>query len=230
LEAARTIKTRFAVAAPTLEKSEPAPGAFGAPQETTIPEDLPKDAQNSAAEISIVTRQMANGDELAYRRFYDGYFPRLLGYLLVLTRGREDVARDALQCTLIRVVRHVKPFQSEAAFWSWLTVLARSSVVDEQRKRTRYRGLLDRLFQRVPVINLPTETDLDEDLIAALELNLAQLPSGDRELIERKYYARQSVKEMAAALQLSEKAIELRLVRARRKLKDLVMAGLNHEK
>jgi RNA polymerase sigma-70 factor, ECF subfamily len=172
---------------------------------------------------------MVRGDETAYREFYDSYFHRLLGYLLVVTGGREDAAKEALQATLVRVVRHIKSFHSEEAFWSWLTVLARSCVIDEHRKQTRYLSFLGRLFSSEQVAAQPTAEDSDEQLIAALEANLASLSADERDLIERKYYARQSVKEIALALGATDKAIELRLARARRKLKDLVLAELRHE-
>src|SRR5262249_756562 len=90
-----------------------------------------------AAEIESLTERMIEGEEEAYREFYGLYFDRLLRYLIVLTRN-EDKAREALQLTLVRVARHAKRFTSEVAFWSWLTVLARSSVVDEGRKAGRY--------------------------------------------------------------------------------------------
>jgi DNA-directed RNA polymerase specialized sigma24 family protein len=66
----------------------------------------------------------------------------------VATGGREEAAREALQSTFLRVARYIKRFDSEAAFWSWLTVLAKSALVDEQRKQQRYLGLLNRFFQR----------------------------------------------------------------------------------
>ena len=71
---------------------------------------------------------MARGNEAAFRAFYDGYFDRLLRYLLVVTNGNEEAAREALQLALVRVVRHVKPFGAEEKFWSWLTVLALSLI------------------------------------------------------------------------------------------------------
>ena len=80
--------------------------------------------------------------------FHELYFQRLLRYLLVVTGGREEAAREALQIALLRVVRHIRRFDREAVFWSWLTVLARSAVVDEERKRHRYLAFLDRFFRR----------------------------------------------------------------------------------
>jgi DNA-directed RNA polymerase specialized sigma24 family protein len=94
--------------------------------------------------VAVLTRRMVQGDETAYRTFYDAYFDRLSRYLLVVTAGDEDAAREALQSGLVRVVRHIKIFTSEAVFWSWLTVLARSALSDQRRKRRRYLAFLDR--------------------------------------------------------------------------------------
>jgi DNA-directed RNA polymerase specialized sigma24 family protein len=45
-------------------------------------------------------------------------------------------------------------------------------------------------------------------------------------MVQQKYFTRQSVREIAAKLQTSEKAIESRLVRIRRKLKQAVLDEL----
>ena len=87
---------------------------------------------------------MKEGDEEAYRDFYDAYYNRLWRYLLVVTAGDEEATAEALQATLVRVVRHIKVFQDEASFWGWLTVLARSALSDQRRGRRRYLAFLDR--------------------------------------------------------------------------------------
>ena len=53
---------------------------------------------------------------MAYRTFHNAYFDRLLRYLLVGGGGDEEAAREALQLTLVRVVRHVKVFDAEEKF------------------------------------------------------------------------------------------------------------------
>lgn len=170
---------------------------------------------------------MARGDEAAYRQFYTLYFPRLLRYLLVLTEGNEAAAKEALQLTLLRVVRHIRTFDAESTFWSWLTVLARSSRVDEVRKRRRYLRFLDRFVQRERPA--PSDPPADARLLALLEHNLTALPTEDRDLVERKYFGDQSVRDIADATGSTEKAVESRLVRIRRKLKDLILRQLKHE-
>jgi RNA polymerase sigma-70 factor (ECF subfamily) len=97
-----------------------------------------------------MTTRMARGEEAAFREFYRLYFNRLLRYLIVVTHGQEEAAREALQLTFVRVARHVRRFDSETAFWNWLAVVARNCAVDELRKRQRHQNLLTRFFQQRP--------------------------------------------------------------------------------
>lgn len=182
----------------------------------------------SGPDISLLTRGMARGEEEAYRLFHDAYYTRLLAYLLVLTRD-EQLARDALQATLLRVVRHAKRFESEEVFWSWLTVLARSSVSDERRRSNRYLSFLERFFHHRTVEEQvhsdPNTPPLEERLKGALDA----LEPEDRQLLERKYLAGEPVRQIAQAAQLSEKAVESRLVRVRQKLREMMLAQLKNE-
>ncbi len=94
---------------------------------------------------------MSRGNEAAFHEFYNLYFNRLLRYLIVITNGQEEIAREAVQLTFMRVARHVRKFDSETAFWNWLAVLARRCAVDELR-RNRRQHLLARFQQRQPAL------------------------------------------------------------------------------
>jgi RNA polymerase sigma-70 factor (ECF subfamily) len=188
------------------------------------------DAEREMLDIAVLTRAMAAGDETAYRIFYDAYFDRLLRYLLVVTGGNEDAAGEVLQLALVRVVRHVKAFETEEKFWSWLTVLARSALADESRKRRRYFAFLERFTRQQETRPAAMDNgEADECLRALLEGKLTALPVDERQLVEQKYILRRSVREIADGQQTTEKAVESRLSRVRQKLKDAVLAELKNE-
>jgi RNA polymerase sigma-70 factor (ECF subfamily) len=191
--------------------------------------DIADDDSGVSLDIPALTNRMARGDEAAYHTFCSRYFNRLLRYLLVVTGGRQDAAQEALQLTLLRVVRHIKPFASEDALWSWLAVLARSSVVDEQRKRHRYLALLERFFEHRSVEPVEVACEADAHLRALVLQNLAGLPDDERRLIERKYFERASVETIASETSATEKSIESRLVRVRRKLREAILSQLKNE-
>jgi len=178
-------------------------------------------------DVRALTRQMVKGDETAYRMFYDAYYERLRRYLLVVTAGDELAAHDALQSALVRVVRHIKELGSEAALWGWLTVLARSAFIDQTRKRKRYWSFLERFRSHTQVHETSADSSRTEtNLLGLLDAGLAGLSPEDRELLESKYIAVRSVRELASNLQTSEKAVESRLVRIRRRLKAALMERL----
>ena len=179
--------------------------------------------------ISDLTRQMTKADESAYRQFFALYQHRLFRYLLVLTRGQEELATELLQQTMIKVARHIRVFAEEAALWRWLTLLARTSAIDESRKSRRFFSFIDRFrfFTRGRSPEPPPAIPNTFDSVFAEQLE--RLAPEERSLLEKKYLEGLSVTEIAAAFNTTEKAIESRLSRTRAKLKTNVLDALSHE-
>lgn len=184
----------------------------------------------SPEQIQSLTRALARGDEAAFREFFEFYFDRLLRYLLVVTGGDEHAAREALQLAFVRVARHVKPFDREEKFWSWLTVVARTALADESKKQRRWFAFLEKFTRHTETESVAMNNGAaDEKLRALLEQNLSALPADERELVSQKYFSRHTVREIADARQMTEKAVESKLSRVRRKLRDALFDGLKNE-
>jgi RNA polymerase sigma factor (sigma-70 family) len=197
------------------------------PHAPSKPPDCAAPLPPAAPEISALTRRLVAGDEAAYRMFYALYFDRLTRYLIVVNSGDEQAARDGLQGLLVRLVRHIRVFDDEAVFWSWLTVLARSANADERRTRRRYFAFLDRFTRHTEIVAAIEGTPPRDDRLGeSLARHLALLPADERELIEWKYTERRTVREIAAQLDATEKTVESRLTRIRRKLKEAVLVEL----
>ncbi|MGO8699716.1 MAG: RNA polymerase sigma factor [Limisphaerales bacterium] len=170
--------------------------------------------------VAVLTRQMAAGDEEAFRQFHELYFDRLYQFLLGVARGQEQEARDAVQETLVRVARAVRPFESEEVFWCWLKAVARNAARDAGRKQHRYFAFLQRFaFQ-------PSPAPAGSDLGVVLEECLVELDPEDRRLIEGKYLEGETVRELSADAGLTEKAVESRLLRLRRLLRERLLQKL----
>ena len=171
---------------------------------------------------------MAKSDEEAWRVFHRDYFRRLHRYLIVLQRGDDDAAAELVQLTLLRVVRHVRAFQCEQVFWSWLTCLARYAAADEGRKRKRRRLLAER-FQHWQEQRRAGNRDAEQWRCEQLTQCLESLSDIDRQLIEGKYFERCSYGQLANTLGMSAKAVESRLSRLRKKLRvALEVTGGDH--
>jgi RNA polymerase sigma-70 factor (ECF subfamily) len=184
-------------------------------------------SDNPPGQVAQLTRRLAAGEDEAFREFHAHYFDRLYQFLLVLARGQEHEAQEALQETLLRVVRYARVFESEDAFWCWLKVVARSAARDAGRKRRRYLTLLENFTWLRRNGAEPARATEENRLAEILAEGLEELPVDDRRLIEGKYLEGAAVKELSELTGLTDKAVESRLLRARRQLREILLKKLH---
>jgi RNA polymerase sigma-70 factor (ECF subfamily) len=178
--------------------------------------------------VHALTTGMVRGDEPSYRAFYDQYFPRLFGYLLVLTNGNTEHAEEFLQQTLIKVAAKVKVFEEEQQFWGWLAKIAKNVAFDNHRQRKRYLSFLERFstWRSESAVASKHEGEFDFAMAEAI----ATLDSESMDLLKLRYEEGLPVKEIAALLSSTEKAVESRLARLRAELKRRTLETLKHGK
>lgn len=175
-------------------------------------------------DMAAFTRRLVAADDAAWTEAHRRYAPRLFRYLIVAARGDEQVAHEALQGAFVRAVRHARVFETEEAWWGWLTLLARHTLADSRRSTGRWRAFLARFAHDTATTHsLPGDPDL---LPQMLDSALAGLDESDRSVIEQKYFAEATVREIADARGTTEKAIESRLTRARRRLRERILEAL----
>jgi len=169
-----------------------------------------------------VTAGMADGNEFAYRRFYDSCFDKLYRYLLLRTRGDEDLARELTQLVLLKVVRYIQPCAGEKAFWAWLYQLCRSVQVDWLRRngKTVAQDALAFWQEQVAAENA------DEELFEHLEASMENLEPEERELLRLAYFEAVPQRAIAERIQSTAKAVESKMARIRKKLRQTILERL----
>jgi RNA polymerase sigma-70 factor, ECF subfamily len=177
------------------------------------------------SQIALLTRRLAAGDEEAFRQFHEQYFDRLYRFLLLVNRGDEQQTQEALQETLLRLLRYARPFDNEEIFWSWLKAVARSAARDLGRKNRRYFALL-RVFALGAQAKSGVEDNSESRLGAILEETLGELDAADCQLVKNKYLDGHTVKDLSAFSGDTEKAVESRLLRLRRRLRERILEKL----
>ena len=83
---------------------------------------------------------MAAGDAAAIEAFYRSYFDRLLSMAASSLRmKRYDEARclDVVHDAMLRIVRCVKPMESEAHLLNWCRLVVQSCSLDRLRREQR---------------------------------------------------------------------------------------------
>ena len=182
-----------------------------------------------AERIRGMTVRMATGDETAFKEFYEGYCDRLFRYLLLLTRGNEDLARDLLQITMAKVVRNQREFRDEAQLWNWLAAIARNSFIDSLRRTQRAPQLVPLLADDAPETPMVPADESDAPLFDALDRCLIELEADEQALIEAVYFKGGSHHSVAEEQNTTPKAVESKLARLRQKLRTAILKRLRYE-
>ncbi len=167
-----------------------------------------------------LTRGMARGEDEAWQRFHEAYHGMLLRYLLVVARGDSHLAQEALQETYLKIARRVRITDNQDHWHNWILTVARNALFDLARRRKHYAGLLKKQSKEYAMASpvLPSAERAGSLADEALEAGLEALPNEAAELLRLKYFNGFSVAELALRFACTEKAIESRLTRARRRL------------
>jgi RNA polymerase sigma factor (sigma-70 family) len=109
---------------------------------------------------------------------------------------------------------------------AWLRQVAAHKVQDYWRRVERRRKLRSRLTElsdaEAPLEPSPFEWVISLESTRDLRAALGRLPAEERTLLEDKYLREQSYEQLAASRQVSVKAIEYRLLRARQAIRQLL--------
>lgn len=153
---------------------------------------------------------------------------RLFGYVYSLL-GDRNRAADVVQETNLVLWRKIDEFQPDKPFLPWAFAIARFQVLAHLRDHKRDRLLLDAEL----VEKLSEETERQAGQIDAtrhaLRHCLQLLTTGNRELIERRYFRSMPVADIAVAVDRSVASIKVTLLRTRRQLAECVQKRLAAE-
>lgn len=132
-------------------------------------------------------------------------------------RDREEVFSDIL----IRVWDRIGQFDPRYGSWTnWLSTIARNAAIDRARRNPPHGA---ELTETIPAPRSDPEQELlRKERQQALHTALNTLAYADRALFYRKYYYRQSTAQIAAECGTTERAIEGKLYRIKRKLRKLL--------
>jgi RNA polymerase sigma-70 factor, ECF subfamily len=186
------------------------------------------DTVRNAPDIRSLTRAIRRGDAEAFARFYDLYSFRVYKYLLVVARGEELDAREVCQAVLIKLTKHLKVFDDDAQLWAWLCTLAKRTFIDHCRARKRWSRFIP---MEEPDFNCGCESKTSGAHVLSEMLGeaLADMAAEERELIQAAYMDGRPLQELADASGQTYKAVESRLARLRRKLKERLLKKVRDE-
>ena len=137
--------------------------------------------------------------------------------ILLDEREREECISDVA----MRVWDKIEQYEPEKGNWlGWLTAITRNTALNRARQNQKegvHRPLKENLTDSR---NQPEEQALRQERAAALKRALTQLSFSERALFYRKYYYLQSTAQIAAELGMTERAVEGKLYRIKKQLRE----------
>jgi RNA polymerase sigma-70 factor (ECF subfamily) len=165
---------------------------------------------------------LRRGDTDAFDAVYDAYRPRVLGFLLRMSRNR-TLAEDLLDETWLRLVRHAHALQPDTRIGPWLFTVARNLYWTSRRDGLAHETQVPQLLALWPS---PAAWPSPFDLAAAGELErrleraLSTLSPLHREVILLVAHEGLTPSEAAAVCGVAPEALRQRLSRARAALEE----------
>ena len=156
------------------------------------------------------------------------HYGPLMRYIIAPILHDPRDQEDCLAEVVLRVWDNIDSYDPRKGSWkAWLTAITRNTALNHVRALSRHTAdgaLPDDLPSCDPT---PEEKILQQERQRVLENALSQLSSRDRLLFYRKYYYLQSTAQIAAEMGITERAVEGRLYRLRKKLRIILGGAYN---
>jgi RNA polymerase sigma factor (sigma-70 family) len=164
-----------------------------------------------------LTRRAAAGDERAFAGIYRRYHQPLYRFCLALVGNPED-AQEALQNTMIKVLRALPGEEREIELKPWLYRIAHNESIDLLRRRRETRQL--DVEQIAPGYGLADDAETRERL-RRLVADLKELPERQREALVMRELGGLDFEEIGRALATSGAVARQTLYEARQSLRQM---------
>lgn len=174
------------------------------------------------ADLTGLVRSASAGDERAWSELVGEYGPRV--FALARSRLRDpDEAEEVTQSVFATIAIKLRggQYDEHGRFESWLFRIAMNRVRDAVRRARRERGMASRRAA-AQQDDVPASEDRSAPSFGALRDAVAALSPADRDIIELRYHAGLSFRQMADLLAEPLGTLLARHHRALRKLQKAI--------
>ncbi len=160
-------------------------------------------------EIHKLTSAVASGDTEAFAHLYNDWFDRMYAEAQRTSGRDEDFCLDIVQDAMMRVIKSLKPLETEAALRKWLRLTVQSCAYDRFRSEARRRR------REEAVASSPVEAD-DDDLderLAWLKSELEKTDEKSRSLLIMRHRFGWTLAQIGSVLGMKTGAVDGRIRR-----------------
>ena len=182
-------------------------------------------------EAEELIHNIAHGDQRSFKQFYELFHERVYNVCLSHLQNTSD-AEEVTQDVFIDVFNNAATFKGNAAVSTWVYRIAVNKSVDKIRYNNRQKrfSFVTSIFSKdtgevihhPPEFNHPGVVFEQKENAAKLFAAIAQLPENQKAAFVLKQIEGLSQREVAEVLEVSEKAVESLLQRAKTGLRKIL--------
>jgi RNA polymerase sigma-70 factor, ECF subfamily len=177
-----------------------------------------------------LVRRMRRGEESAFEECFEANFHRLYRFALARLDHDHELAKDMAQAAICKGFEKLHTYRGEAQLFSWLCAICRFEISGHFKRERRQPPRVSLPEEAVEVVgvldSLASEFDdperdlLRREVARLVHLTVDHMPHQYALVLEWRYADRLGVDVIAARLQVSYKAAESLLSRARAAFRD----------
>lgn len=166
-----------------------------------------------------IIQQLRARDEAGMEALLLHYGPLMRYIISPILLSAQD-REECLSEVVMRVWSKIDSFDGQKGSWNaWLTAICRNTALNHARRAAKHEGG-EELTEQIPSPALTPEEDmLRQERANELYRALQELAPKEKALFYRKYYYLQSTAQIASELGMTERAVEGKLYRIRKRLR-----------
>ncbi len=160
-------------------------------------------------------------DVLACKQLYLQYADAMYNVCLRILQHQAE-AEDALQEAFIKVFNNIQQYRNESSIGSWIKQIVTNTCLNVLKKR---KIIFNELDDNVELSETESENNNETNFsIDDIKKAIEELPQGYRVVFNLYMFEDYSHRQIADMLEISESTAKTQLFKAKRKLKELLLA------
>lgn len=181
--------------------------------------------------------ELKQGDRSAFEALMRKYYPRILNFSYRFISNRQ-IAEDLSQDVFMKVYKSAWRYRPRSRFQTWLYTIAKNVCLNELRRKRNLMVSLDETHEsgenelRKEIADSGSDPDkalLEKEKAALIQAAINDLPENQRIAVILKRYDNFSYAQIAATLNITDKAVKSLLSRAKVNLKNKLKDNIDRD-
>jgi len=173
----------------------------------------------------FLVQQTLAGEHEAFHRLIILYQADIYAFVISWVKNPED-AKELVQDIFLEAYRDLASLKQPERFYFWLRQIAKHRCQNWQERKRQFVPLSEDMVAETPSVD---ETFILRETIAKVMQAIDELPEAEKRILKERYLDDSSYAELQAKHGLSYKALNMRLLRAKQKVRarvEKLLAGI----